>query len=93
MIMVPIFQPKRSGIVINNYCQGGAKDCSFNVININNRWNKCVYSGSDLKTNVDKFSYKDLVREYFGKINNYYFKERLKINLILFRCRYKIIMR
>lgn len=80
MVMVPNFHPRRSGIVINNYfnCEGGAKDCSFNVININNGWNKCGYIGSDLKTNVDKFSYKDLVRECFGKINNYYLKERLK---------------
>ena len=51
MVMVPNFQPRRSGIVINNYfnCQGGVKDCNCNVININNNWNKCGYSGSNFK--------------------------------------------
>ncbi len=35
MIMVPNFQPRRTGIVINNYfnCEGGTKDCNHNVIN------------------------------------------------------------
>lgn len=36
MTLVPNLQPRRSGIVINNYfnCEGGVKDCSCNVINI-----------------------------------------------------------
>jgi hypothetical protein len=80
MVMVPNFQPRRSGIVINNYfnCEGGVKDCNCNVINVNNRWSKCGYIGSDIKINVDRCRYKDLVRECFGKINNYLLKERLK---------------
>ena len=47
MLMVPNFQPRRSGIVINNYfnCQGGGKDCNCNVLNVNNRWNKYGYIG------------------------------------------------
>jgi len=34
MVMVPNFQPRRSGIVINNYfnCGGGVKDCNCNDI-------------------------------------------------------------
>src|SRR5699024_2951007 len=66
MLMVPNFQPRRSGIVINNYfnCQGGEKDCE--------------YISSNLKINVDSFRYKGLVRECFGKVNNYPLKERLR---------------
>lgn len=43
MVMVPNFQPRRSGIVINNYfkCKGGDRECNCNVTNVNNRWNKC----------------------------------------------------
>ena len=80
MVMVPNFQPKRSGIVINNYfnCQWGVKDCNFNDINTNKDWNKCGYIGSNLKINVDSFRYKDLVKECFGKVNNYPLKERLR---------------
>ena len=80
MVMIPNFQPRRSGIVINNYfnCQGGVKDCNCNDISVNKDWNKCGYIGSDLKINVDSFKYKDLVKECFGKINNYYLKDRLK---------------
>ena len=80
MVMVPNFQPRGGGIVINNYfnCEGGVKDCNCNVINVNNRWNKCGYIGSDFKINVDRYRYKDLVRECFGKINNYFLKERLE---------------
>ncbi|WP_313758771.1 hypothetical protein [Tissierella sp.] len=80
MVMVPNFQPRRSGIVINNYFnwEGGVKDCNCNLININNGWNECGYIGSDLKINVDRCRYKDIVRECFGKINNYYVQERLK---------------
>ena len=56
MVMVPNFQPRRSGIVINNYfnCQGGDENCNGNVINVNNRWHKCGYIGSDFKINVDR---------------------------------------
>ena len=80
MVMVPNFQPKRSGIVINNYfnCEGGARECNCNVTNVNNNWDKCGYIGSDFKISVDRCRYKDLVRECFGKINNYSLKERLK---------------
>ena len=55
MIMVPNFQPRRSGIVINNYfdCGGGAKDCNYNVINVSKALDKCGYIGSDSKVNVD----------------------------------------
>lgn len=51
MLMVPNFQPRRSGIIINNYFnyEGGAKDCNCNVINVNKRWDKCGYIGSDFK--------------------------------------------
>ncbi|MEG0249385.1 MAG: hypothetical protein RR561_01500 [Peptostreptococcus sp.] len=77
MVMVPNFQPRRSGIVINNYfnCEGGARECNCNV---NNSWHKCGYIGSDLKINVDRCRYTNLVRVCFGKINNYFLKERLK---------------
>ena len=80
MLMVPNFQPRRSGIVINNYfnCEGGAKECNCNVTNVNNNRDKCGYIGSDFKISVDRCRYKDLVRECFGKINNYFLKERLK---------------
>lgn len=80
MVMVPNFQPRRSRIVIKNYfnCEWGAKDCNYNVNNINKGWNKCGYIGSDYKVDVDKSRYKDLVRERFGKINNCYLKEGLK---------------
>lgn len=59
MVMMPNFQPRRSGIVIN----------------VNNRSHKCGYIGSDFKVNVGRCRYKDLVREYFGKINNYFLKK------------------
>ena len=34
MVMMTNFQPRRSGIVINNYfcCQGDGKDCNCNAI-------------------------------------------------------------
>lgn len=75
MVMVPNFQPRRSGVVINNYfnCQGGGKDCNCNDINTNKIWNKCGYIGSYLRTNMDSFRYKDLFKECFGKVNNYSF--------------------
>ncbi|WP_353097675.1 hypothetical protein [Tissierella praeacuta] len=80
MLMVPIFEPRRSGIVINNYfnCGGGAKDCNHNVINVSKGLDKCGYIGSDFKVNVDKKRYKDLVMECFGKIKNNSLRNRLK---------------
>ena len=80
MVMVPNFQPKRSGIVINNYfnCEGGAKDCNRNVINVSKCLDKSGYIGSDFKVNVDKKRYKDLVMDCFGKIKNNSLRDRLK---------------
>lgn len=51
MVMVPNFQPRRSGIVINNYfnCKGGAGDCNCNVINTNKGWDKYGYINLDFK--------------------------------------------
>lgn len=45
MVMVPNFQPRRNGIVINNYfnCEGGVKDCNSSLINVSNRCNDCGY--------------------------------------------------
>jgi hypothetical protein len=65
MLMVPNFQPRGSGMVINNYfnCRGGAKDCNCNVINVSKGFDKCGYIGSDSKVNVDKKRYKNLVME------------------------------
>ena len=56
MVMVPNFQPRRSSIVINNYfnCEGGARECNYNVTNIKNRRIKCGYIGSDFKSSVDR---------------------------------------
>lgn len=80
MVMVPNFQPRRSGIVTNNYfnCGGGGKDCNCNVINVSKDLDKCGYIGSDFKLNVDKKRYKDLVMECFGKIKNNSLRNRLK---------------
>ena len=80
MVMVPNFQPRRSGIVINNYfnCRRGVKDCNCNVINVSKDLDKCGYIGSDFEANVDKKRYKDLVMECFGKIKNNSLRERLK---------------
>lgn len=77
--MVPNFQPRRSGIVINNYFnfRGGVKDCN-SVINVNNRCNDCGYIHSSFLSDVDQVSYKDLINECFRKIRNYSFKDRLK---------------
>ena len=80
MMLVPNFQPRKSGIVINNYFNcGGAKDCNYNVNNISNRCNDCGYIHSDILFNVDKLRYKDLVKECFGKVNNHLLKDRLKL--------------
>lgn len=49
--MVPNFQPRRRGIVINNYfnCKGGIGDCNCNVINTNKGWDKYGYINLDFK--------------------------------------------
>ncbi len=79
MVKVPNFQPRRSGIVINNYfnCKGGVKDCN-SVINVSNRCNDCGDIHSSFLSNMDKISYKGLINECFRKIRNYSFKDRLK---------------
>ena len=82
MMLVPNFQPRRSGIVINNYfnCKGGGKDCNFNMINISNICNDCGgYIHSDIPFKVDRCRYKDLVKECFGKIKDYSLKDRLTL--------------
>ena len=80
MVMVPNFQPRRSGIVINNYfhCEGGAKNCN-SVINVSNRCNECGYIHSSFLSAADKVRYKGLINECFRKIRNYSFKDRLKL--------------
>ena len=80
MVMVPNFQPRRGGIVINNYfnCKGGGEDCKLSVINVDDSCRNCGYNDSKFKDNVDKKSYKDLVMDCFGKINNKLLRERLK---------------
>jgi len=80
MVMVPNFQQRRSGIVINNYfnCQRGGENCNDNVINVDDSCNNCGYIGSNLKVNVDKKRYKDLVMDCFGRVKNNSLRERLK---------------
>lgn len=58
MVMVPNFQPRRSGIVINNYfnCQGGDGDCKLSVINVDDSCRNC--NDCNFKINVDKKRYK-----------------------------------
>ncbi|WP_353096055.1 hypothetical protein [Tissierella praeacuta] len=43
MMLVPNFEPRRSGIIINNYfnCEGGVKDCNCNVVNVRNGCATC----------------------------------------------------
>ena len=48
------------------------------MINVDYSCKDCEHIGSNFKINVDRFRYKELVRECFGKINSYYLKERLK---------------
>ena len=81
MVMAPNFQPRRSGIVINNYfnCEGGVKDCNTKLINVSNRCNDCGYIHSSFLSDVDKVRYKGLINECFRKIRNYSFKDRLKL--------------
>lgn len=38
-------------------------------------WDKCGYIGSDFKINVDRCRYRELVRECFKKINNYFLEQ------------------
>ena len=80
MVMVPNFQPRRNGIVINNYfnCEGGVKDCNSSLINVGNRCNDCGYIHSSFLSNMDKVRYEGLINECFRKIRNYPFKDRLK---------------
>lgn len=56
MVMVPNFQPRRGGIVINNYfnCKGGGKDCRMGVINIDDNCRDCVFNDLNFKINLDK---------------------------------------
>lgn len=71
MVMVPNFQPRRSGIVINNYfnCRGGGgENCKLSVINVDDSCRNCGYNDCNFKVNVDKKRYKDLVMECFGRI-------------------------
>lgn len=87
MVMVPNFQPRRSGIVINNYFnfKGGDKDCNCNVISVSNKCLNCGYINSNLKSNVDKMEYEDLIKDSFGKLNNNALKSRLKLLSIKFK--------
>lgn len=80
MVMVPNFQPRRSGIVINNYfnCRGGGENCKLSVINVDDSCRNCGYNDCNFKVNVDKKRYKDLVMECFGRIKNNHLRERLK---------------
>ncbi len=45
MMLVPNFQPRRSGIIINNYFnfKEGVKNCNCNMLNVSNRCNDCGY--------------------------------------------------
>ena len=81
MVMAPNFQPRRSGIVINNYfnCEGGVKDCNSSLINVSNRCNDCKNIHSSFLSDVDKVRYKGLINESFRKIRNYSFKDRAKL--------------
>jgi hypothetical protein len=80
MVMVPNFQPRGSGIVINNYfnCQGGDRDCKLSVINVDDSCKNCGYNDLKFKVNVDKKRYKDLIMDCFGKIKSNSLRERLK---------------
>ena len=80
MVMAPNFQPRRSGIVINNYfnCRGGDEDCNLSVINGDNNCRNCGYNDWNFKINVDKKRYKDLVMDCFGRIKNNSLGDRLK---------------
>ena len=80
MVMVPNFQPKRSGIIINNYfnCRGGDEDCRMGVINVDDNCKNCGYDDWNFKVNLDKKRYKDLVMDCFGIIRNKTLRDRLR---------------
>ena len=80
MVMVPNFQPRRSGIVINNYfnCRGGDEDCKLSMINVDSSCRNCGYNDWNFKVNVDKKKYKDLVMNCFGRIKIHSLRDRLK---------------
>ena len=80
MVMIPNFQPRRNGIVINNYfnCRGGGENCKLSVINVDDSCRNCGYNDWNFKVNVDKKRYKDLVMECFGRIKNNSLRNRLK---------------
>ena len=67
MVMVPNFQPRRSGIVVNNYFnyEGGVKDCSCNVINVSKKLDKCEYIDLDFKVSMNRKRYQELVMDCF----------------------------
>lgn len=81
MVMAPNFQPRRSGIVINNYFnyEGGVKDCSRNVANTRKGCDTCGEIFFDARLNIYEMEYKDLVKYCFGKIRNHSFKDRMKL--------------
>ena len=83
MVMVPNFQPRRSGIVINNYFnrQGGDEDCKIDVINVDDSCRDCISNDLNFKVNVQKERYKDLVMDCFGRIKNKTLRDRLR-NLV-----------
>ena len=80
MVMVPNFQPRGSGMVINNYfnCQGGDENCKLSVINVDDNCKNCGYDDWNFKVNVDKKRYKDIVMDCFGRIKNHSLRDRLK---------------
>lgn len=80
MIMVPNFQPRGSGIVINNYfnCRGGDEDCRMGVINVDDGCSDCISDDLNFKVNVNKKRYKDLVIDCFGRIKNKTLRDRLR---------------
>jgi len=81
MMMAPNFSPRESGIVINNYfnCEGGVINCNCCKSNLRGRTctNICLCLKEKLKG--DEIKYKDLIRDSFGKINNYALRIRLKL--------------
>ena len=51
MVMIPNFQPRRNGIVINNYfnCRGGGENCKLSVINVDDSCRNCGYNDCNFK--------------------------------------------
>ena len=80
MVMVPNFQPRRSGIVINTFfhCQRGDEDCMVGVINVDDSCSDCISDDLNFKINLDKKRYKDLVMNCFGRIKNNFLRDRSK---------------